>query len=169
MTDLDIKIFYAINGLAGKSNFWDQVFVFFAEYALWIFGAVLVVYLFVNRKIFWTGLASVILSRAIFTVIIRYLYPRPRPFLTLLNVRQLIEKNGAEPAFPSGHTAIVFSIAFTVYLFNKKMGVILIVAALIFTFARIYVGVHYPTDILGGIGVAAIAVYIVDKIKQKKI
>lgn len=167
MSSSDVKLFYAINGLAGRSHFWDQVFIFASKYAIAIFGIILAIYFFKNRRIFWTGLASVIFSRVFFTEIIRYLYSRPRPFLNLQNVRQLIEKNGAEPSFPSGHAAILFSIAFVVYLYHKKIGVILIAVALLMTFARIYTGVHYPSDILGGIVTAGLSVYLVRKFETK--
>lgn len=165
MTSVDTKLFHSIYDLAGASEFWDQTAIYGARYSLVVFAGILLVCLFWNRKIFWTGFLAAVLARGIFTELIRYFYFRPRPFVVFSNIQALIDKNPAESSFPSGHAAFMFAIAFSVYLYNRKLGAILIAAALFLSFARIYVGVHYPTDILGGILVAVISVYLVRKSK----
>ena len=168
MSGFDTKLFRLINDLAEKSEFRDQVFIFSSNYGLYIFAGVLIVLFFWRRRLFWAALVSVILSRAIITEVLRYFLKRPRPFVALKNVRLLVEKNAAEPSFPSGHAAIYFAIAFAVYLFNRKIGVILIIAALLASLARVYTGIHYPSDILGGILVALFSVYLVNKLKRMR-
>ena|SRR3989344_3102501 len=167
MTAWDTKLFYTLNDLAEKSELWDRVFIFAGNYAIIIFSAVLLLYFFMNRRAFWFAVFSAALSRGILTEIIRYFYNRPRPFVVLENVRVLIEKNGQEPSFPSGHAAFLFAIAFAVLLFNKKHGLILFIVAAFFTLARIIVGVHYPADILGGLLIAAFSVLVVRKFFKK--
>ncbi|MBI4050790.1 MAG: phosphatase PAP2 family protein [Candidatus Doudnabacteria bacterium] len=167
MLELDIKIFRIINNLAEKSGFWDKFFIYGTRYSILIFSVILVLYLFKRRRVFWTALLSAALSRGIFTELIRYFYHRKRPFVALPDVKLLIEKNGLEASFPSGHAAYMFAIAFAVWLFNRKIGAILIIAALILSFGRVYVGVHYPGDILGGIAVAAISVLAVRSFRRR--
>ncbi len=164
MQNLDTKLFQAINSLAEKSQFWDRVFVFGSKYAVLIFALILAIYFFKSRKIFWAAGISALLSRGIFTEVIRFIYDRPRPFVALENVKLLIEKNGSEPSFPSGHAAFLFAIALAVFLFDRKIGAILTVVALIFSVARIYTGVHYPFDILGGLLIALVSVFLVRKL-----
>ncbi len=168
MLDLDINLFRIINDLAEKSKFWDKFFILGTRYSIIIFSVILVLYLFKRRRIFWTALLSAALSRGIFTELIRYFYHRDRPFVELDGVKLLVEKNGLEASFPSGHAAYMFAIAFAIWLFDKKIGAILIVLAIVLSFGRVYVGVHYPGDILGGIVVAAISVYLVRKVIRRR-
>jgi len=54
-------------------------------------------------------------------------------------------------SFPSGHTIFIFALATAVYFFHKKLGYFLYFSGLLIGLARISGGVHYPSDILGGI------------------
>ncbi len=168
LQNFDTKLFHIINNFARQSGLGDQVFVFLSKYSILIFSLVLVYYFFRHRRVFWTALVSAILSRAILTELIRFFWERPRPFAALEQVKLLIPKDGAEPSFPSGHASFLFAIAFAVYLSDKRIGGILIIAALVMTLARIYTGAHYPSDILGGIIVAMVSVVLVKKLKRKQ-
>ncbi|GEM_PF-140553 len=76
---------------------------------------------------------------------------RPRPAVSLEGVRTLASGATGGHSFPSSHTANAFLVAAILCsFFPKKRGLILIIASCI-GFARIYVGVHYPSDILGSI------------------
>ena len=105
---------------------------------------------------FSLGALSVILSRGVITEVIRFFYYRPRPFLTL-NIQPLINSDQAG-SFPSGHATAYFALAMVVYYFCEKnrenlsqkwewwfMG-----AAILMGIARIFVGVHWPSDVLAG-------------------
>lgn len=168
MNNLDYQVVIWLNDLAGKSDFLNALLFGLNKISLVLFGLVLVFYFFKNRKIFWTGLFSTILARGVLTELIRFLIPRPRPFIALENVKKLVKQNPLEPSFPSGHAALMFAIAFTVSLFNKKIGGILIVVALILSLIRVYAGVHYPSDILGGIIVAGTSVYLAQKFIRRR-
>ena len=159
----DTKLFYFINGLAEQVPVIDKLLVTFNTFGVIFFALVAVYFFFKNRQLFWQILLTEILSRGILTEGIRYLYHRPRPFLALSSVHLLIAKN-LEGSFPSGHAAFYFAIAFSVYLFDKKNGAILIIAATFLSFARVYIGVHYPLDILSGILVAWLSVFIIRKL-----
>lgn len=169
LIDFDRKLFYLINGLAGKSHLLDTIASFLArDYGLVLFGLVVIVYFFTNRKVFWTAFWSVILSRGVFIILIRWIQPRTRPFVVLEGAKRLIEQDPKEASFPSGHAAIYFAIALAVFAYNKKAGTILLLLAAVFSLARVYTGVHYPLDIIGGIMVAGISVYIVLGIRKQK-
>lgn len=163
----DTRWFHNINDLAGRSMGLDRLLVFANKYGLYFFALTVIIYFFVHRRIFWAAFWAAILSRGIFTEVIRFFYHRARPFGVLTNYHLLVPKE-TEYSFPSGHAAFYFAIAFAVYLYDKKAGGWLLVLALILSLDRVFVGVHYPLDVLGGIIVGAISVCIVKKFGSRK-
>ncbi|MBI4652688.1 phosphatase PAP2 family protein [Candidatus Kuenenbacteria bacterium] len=85
--------------------------------------------------------------------LISLMYFRPRPFVSHNNIFLLIQHN-QDKSFPSDHTTIAFALGLSIYLFNKKLGILALICAFFIAFARIFSGLHYPLDILGGIIVA---------------
>jgi undecaprenyl-diphosphatase len=90
---------------------------------------------------------------------IHTLFNRTRPFdpSSGLDVNLLFYKP-TDPSFPSNLAAVVFAIALAVWLRNRTTGTWLLLLALLASFLRVYVGVHYPTDILGGVAFALVGV-----------
>jgi undecaprenyl-diphosphatase len=70
-------------------------------------------------------------------------------------------------SFPSYHTAGVFVLALVVLFDWRKFGIILLVPAIIVGIARVFAGVHYPSDILGGILTALISVFFINYLLSK--
>jgi len=101
------------------------------------------------------GATSVILSRLIITEAIRWIWHRPRPFVDQ-QVNQLIE-HSASGSFPSGHIAFLFALSAAIYFFNKKIGWLFFGLSFLIGLSRIFVGIHYPLDILGGIVVGILS------------
>lgn len=81
------------------------------------------------------------------------IYYNPRPFV-LYNFKPLIQ-HAADNGFPSDHALLSFAIAFFVFVFNKKLGMILISLGFIVGFSRVMAGVHSPIDILGSFVISA--------------
>lgn len=154
--NLDVLIFQQINGLAGRWIYLDALGVFFAEYFQYVL-VIILVWLFRKniRVIFWS-LAAAVLARFGITELIRLCWARPRPF---------VENN--EPSFPSGHAAFFFALSAVVYSYNKKAGIIFFFASALISIARVFVGVHWPLDILGGAAVGILAGWIIIKISKK--
>lgn len=113
-----------------------------------------------RRKVylFCEGALAVILARGIITSAIHFFYEHPRPF-AVLGFTPLIPESGS--SFPSGHMAFFFALALVVWYANKKWGAWFLILSFLMGIARIYAGVHWPLDILGGIAVGvASAVFI---------
>src|SRR3989344_7250643 len=150
---MDLSVLKYLNGFAGQSEFLNKIIIFSAEYLGFFILAAVIASALLNRKkdglkIFAASFFSAVFSRFLFTEIIRFFYYRPRPFL-LLGLNQII-RHGATFSFPSGHSAFYFGLSFGVFLFRKKIGIILLFASSLVGASRVAAGVHYPTDILGG-------------------
>jgi undecaprenyl-diphosphatase len=56
----------------------------------------------------------------------------------------------AAPSFPSDHASAAFAIAFAVFLFDRIVGSIFLAAAVLIGVGRVFIGAHYPADVLAG-------------------
>ena len=97
--------------------------------------------------------------------IIRHFYQSPRPYVTLI-FKPLIDLEFSN-SFPSGHASVFFALATAIFLSSKKWSYYFFAGAVLVGLGRIYVGVHWPTDILGGIAVGILSALIVWKILPK--
>jgi len=164
MARFDLVLFHYIHGAAGVSRLLDFIGIFFAEYLGYFLIVGFLLWLFVSR---WKErtyaslfvLLTLILSRGILTEVIRFLYHRPRPFV-LLEITSLIEQTD-KGSFPSGHAAFYFALAAVFWTFNRRWGNYFFAGTILMGLARIFVGVHWPMDIIGGALVALVSVFIV--------
>ncbi len=118
----------------------------------WFFIALTAVLLiFKKTRRFGIAMAiSLIISTLITNLTLKPLIARPRPFdlKAGLDIKIALP---SDSSFPSGHTTVAFSAAFSLFFQNKKAGLPMLVLALFIAFSRLYFYVHFPTDILGGI------------------
>ena len=98
-------------------------------------------------------------------VVLKPLVDRTRPYY-VLDYTPLIPPVG-DPSFPSGHTSASFAAATAIYAINKKWGIAAYIFAAVMGFSRLYLGVHFPTDVVCGaiVGTAAakVALYLMKK------
>lgn len=159
----DGSVFSFLFGLAHKNQLLDWLFVFLASYLIIFLVIVFLYFLFKEkdwrRRFYFSALAiiSVLLSRGIITDLIRYFYNKPRPF-AVLDINSLIE-HSATASFPSGHMTFFIPIVLTAWLMNRKAGIWLSVGAVLIGISRIAVGIHWPSDILGGILIGAVSFF----------
>ena len=120
------------------------------------------------RDMFLVSVGSAVVARYGLVAIIRFFYHHPRPFLVLQNVRLLIPRE-AEYSFPSGHASFYFALATGVYLYNKKSGYVYLTLTALIGFARIFAGVHWPYDILGGATLGILTALVIQMVYNKMI
>jgi len=161
MDSINQNIFLEINRYANQNEILDSLMIGAAEAMPYIFIGLLLYLWFTNRKneALYAGYAAT-LGVAI-NQIINAFYFHARPFMD--GIGKTLIKHKAENSFPSDHTTFVMSIALMLLTFKstRKIGAIATLFALWCGVARVYLGVHYPFDILGAIAVASISVYIV--------
>lgn len=107
------------------------------------------------------ALFLILLSLPIAVLIIKIIhifYSEPRPFVFHQFPPLVSEKMDA--TFPSRHTTISSVIAFSFLYFKSKWAPLFLFAMLLIAFSRVYVGVHYPFDLLGGLVVSALSLKI---------
>ncbi len=172
--NLDYSIFQQINGLAGHYKWLDSLAVFLAGYFQYFLSGLLIIFLALGKDLrekirnrWMVGLAvlAVIISRLGFTEIIRFLWFRARPFVD--HSANLLIFKEASASFPSGHAAFFFAMSAAVYLYNKKLGWIFFTGSFFISLARIFVGVHYPSDILAGAVVGIFSGWLIVKIARR--
>ncbi|NLJ99069.1 MAG: phosphatase PAP2 family protein [Tissierellia bacterium] len=165
----DAKLIKLINANI-KSDFLDRFMLRFTNLGgvLSTTVFVLILLFFGNREgkiIGIQGTITLVISQTI-TYGLKSLLSRERPYNILkgLNTFDIILK---DYSFPSGHTSASFAIATTVALNIPKLSIVVFIIALIIGVSRIYLGVHYPTDVVAGmilgIGSAIVThIYLVD-------
>lgn len=114
------------------------------------------------RKTGVTGLCAIGLSVMINNVFLKNLIGRARPFDVIQNLVPLITKP-TDYSFPSGHTACSFAVAFLLLRkLPKKYGIPCLILAGLIGFSRIYLGVHYMSDVLAGAVSGIVLSYVAD-------
>lgn len=154
--NLDASLFLAINQFAGRSPFLDAVEIFLAAYAFLFFGVLLTALWFLpesfekrrsREQCVLNALCA--LAGAVLTAhFIGDLFYRARPFVEQ-TVTQLIP-HALDASFPSDHVTLAFALIVTLWPVLGRSGWIWTAWGGAIGLARIFVGVHYPTDVLGG-------------------
>lgn len=154
-----------------RNDFLTPIFKFITslgdEGYVWI--AIAIVLLFVKnyRKVGLMVGASLLGSLVFNNMLIKNIVARPRPYRMIETLTILIPEPG-EYSFPSGHTSSSFAAGVVLYLMlPKKYGIPAMVLAFFIGISRLYVGVHYPTDVLGGMVMGTLIATAVVKATEK--
>ena len=146
-----------------RSPLMDRIMVLFTTLGNeGIIYYILLVLLLINKKTRKLGVVlgiSMLLNHILSNMTLKPLFARVRPFDVNTAVEIIIHKPSSF-SFPSGHTAQAFTTAFAFYFSKSKYTKVMFIFACIMAFTRLYLYVHYPTDILGGIVCGLISGYI---------
>lgn len=149
--ELDILLYINTHLKNDFLDFLMPVISFFSDKG-WLWIALAVVLLF-TKKYRRYGVAlsiGLVLCLVIGNIILKPLIARPRPYDVYSGVELLVEKL-SDYSFPSGHTYSAFLGATILFFMNRKIGYAAFAFAVLTAFSRLYLFVHYPTDVLMGI------------------
>jgi len=159
-----------------RNDFLTPIFKFITHLGdkgyVWIAIAVLLLFVKNYRKVGLMVGGSLLGSLLFNNMLVKNIVARPRPYRMMETLTILIPEPG-EYSFPSGHTSSSFAAGVVLYLMlPKKYGVPAMGLAFLIGISRLYVGVHYPTDVLGGIVMGtliAVGVVKVTEVIEKKV
>lgn len=119
-----------------------------------------------------TCLISILLTFLLGNILLKNLVARTRPYEVIQDL-VLITKKPHDYSFPSGHTSVSFAFASALLFVLPKeqrwIGIITAVLAALIGFSRLYLGVHYPTDVLGGLVLGCVCGWAASLITKKTI
>ena len=177
---VDYYLFQQINGSAGHWAKLDYLGIYLAGYVQYPLVGALLIYLFLgkdrrekirNRFMVFGALAAALVARFVVATSLYYFFMRLLPFATEI-VNQLIPYDSARSSFPSGHASFFFALAVVVYLYNRKLGAWFLATSALISLARVYVGVHYPSDVLAGAIIGILVgwpvYYLLNRYQNKK-
>lgn len=153
---MDYNLYKSINGLSGGS-FSDSAMKLLAN----DLPGVLVLMVALTFLIPWRNLRQERRSGAVLATAsaalalliaqpITHLVDRARPFVAHPQHANLLISRSHDPSFPSDHATGAFALAFGIWIYDRTIGTMLLLLAAVLGFARIYVGTHYPGDVVAG-------------------
>ncbi|MCF3125371.1 phosphatase PAP2 family protein [Streptomyces luteocolor] len=158
----DVGLLYDINGLTKDTPSWfDSAMTFVGEYGLLLALVLLVVWCWWGQRrrgtlddaassvaaVVWAPLAAGI--AVLVNIPIRGFVERPRPFLDHEGIDPLIDGK-TDYSFVSDHATLAMAIGAGLFVANRKFGLVGLGLAALEGFCRVFMGVHYPTDVVGG-------------------
>ena len=160
--------FQRVNDFARSSGWLHLPMEAFAKYGVVLFGLLLLAGLLQARR---RGdarmMAAALLACLGMLVAIAVNQPlvsgfhEKRPFVAMPGALLLV-KHSVDPGFPSDHAVMAGAVAAALFFVSRRLAWVGVVLALVMAFARVYVGVHYPADVLAGLAVGAVVAVLVE-------
>lgn len=154
MTSQPSSLSKFIEGFAHHSNTLDTLMKLSASDAIFL-AFLLLIAMYVMSKPLRTFVATVIGIIVALGVakVIGHVWDRPRPFVAY-HFTPLVA-HAADASFPSDHLCVMGAITVGCLIASRKLGLLSFLLALLIAFARVFVGVHYASDVAGGFVIGA--------------
>lgn len=158
---MELSILHYIQTL--HNSVLDKIMVFVSTISnhgdIWILAAAIMLCFKKGRKCGIATSISLLMALLIGNVFLKNFISRDRPSWIDNSVILLIS-NPTDFSFPSGHTFSSFAAAVTIFIFHRKPGIPAVILAFTIAFSRLYLFVHYPSDVLAGMILGTITAVI---------
>jgi undecaprenyl-diphosphatase len=148
---MNYRVFRAINQLAGRYSLLDTVMITISQKVGYLYALLLILIWFRNnfyKKItLYAGISAGV--ALLINSFIKRFYFKPRPFLNHSVHLLPPSPSKKNSSFPSTHTTLAFAVATSVLFYRRLLGCIMWLLAFFTGFSRIWMGQHYPSDIIG--------------------
>lgn len=128
--------------------------------AIWIVLAVILILLKKYRRYGYMLMIALILCGVVGNLTLKPLIARIRPFDVRPLLQSLLIAEPKDFSFPSGHTMASFASSIVIYYMNKKAGILALILSILIAFSRLYLYVHYPSDVFAGIIIGSLIGYV---------
>lgn len=159
---MDTSLYRWINRLADRTGWAHDLFTANAGYGIALFAVLLLVcYVDGRQRDDLTAVAASVWAGAAALValgvgqLIGGAVGRARPYETMTNVHLLVDKT-TDFSFPSDHATAAGAVAVGLLFANRRWGTVASVLAVLMAFTRVYVGAHYPGDVVAGLALGGI-------------
>jgi undecaprenyl-diphosphatase len=160
MLSADTALFHWINGFAGHSRMLDAIMIAVAAYSPIVFAVVLLA-CWARWRPDWQRAAALAGVAALVGLgagqLVGILLPRARPYL--VSSATVLVTHTPDTSFPSDHAILAFAVTTVLATMNRTLAAWLLAFSSVLLLARIYIGVHYPTDVIGGALLGAVSAW----------
>jgi len=170
---MNSQFFTFIYNLNNLRIFSDWLSLFLGEYLIYFLGITAILFIVLGKntkkdKEKWLLILflACCLSNLVVNPLIHFFYKTPRPFIVLteiINYKDYLKITEYNTSFPSGHTSLAFAMAVVLFLKNRRSGILFLILAILVGMGRILMGVHWPLDIISGVGVGILCALIARK------
>jgi membrane-associated phospholipid phosphatase len=167
MPSADLVLFRSINAFAGHHPWLDGAMVACAKYAPVLYAALLLGCWAtwrprLQRTAALAG-AAALLALGVGQIVGR-LFPRLRPYEVMTTT--VLVPHAPDTSFPSDHAILAFAVTVVLAAASRRLGGWLAAFSMVVLFSRVYVGVHYPSDVLGGAALGSLVAWIVTRLAR---
>ena len=135
---------------------------------LWILITIVLLLDKKTRNVGYMSALALIGSLIVDNILLKNLVARTRPYEVIDGLKLLIEKQ-SDYSFPSGHTGSSFASAIVLWKeLPRKYGVMALIVAVLIAYSRLYVGVHYPSDVLAGVVIGTLSLIHISEPRDKR-
>lgn len=173
----NLHLFNLIYSLNKITLFSSGLSLFLGEYLIYFLGIMAILFIVLDKntkkdKEKWLLILFIAccLSNLIVSPLIHFFYKTPRPFIVLteiLNYKNYLKVTEYNTSFPSEHTSLAFAMAVVLFLKNRRNGILFLILAILISMGRVLMGVHWPSDIMSGIGVGTLCALMARKGVEK--